>query len=273
MTINIISTLKKHLFLIFFLTPILIGCSPQNALAKSAPTKGFVQVLKTVNVEECVENTPCKIGSFGSIGSGGVIEHHNGFTLILTAAHVCKSNFSKETDNIIKKKSTTLIVRNWKNNYYPARVLKSSSNRSKDLCTIYIASPKEIMTKIRTTKKRLFLGQEVITMASPLGIYHPPTVPILSGRYSGMFTDKINSMVTIPSQPGSSGALVLNLDYEIVGVIYAVSPYMNHITLAVGKEATDKFVKDSIKIFKSESKLLPIPIQVLGDQDQIQHKP
>jgi len=224
------------------------------------PTKGFVQIIKTVKVDECVENTPCKTGSFSSIGSGGVIDHHNGFSLILTAAHVCKSNFSKETDKIIKKKTTHLTIRNWKDKYYPARILVSSVDKATDLCSIYITSPKEPMVKVNTTKEKIILGQELITMASPLGIFHPPTVPIFSGRYSGMFADGINSMVTIPSKPGSSGALVLNSNYDIVGVIFAVSQGMEHVTLMVGKRATDKFIKNSIKIFRSESSKLPIPV-------------
>ena len=106
------------------------------------------------------------------------------------------------------------------------------------------------MTKIKTTKKRLSLGQEVISMASPLGIYHPPTVPILSGRYSGMFADKLNAKVTHVKPHGALNNMAcedLNLSKILAETIYDIDKNLIYL-VPTGSKMEEAARKVDMKI-------------------------
>ena len=96
-------------------------------------------------------------------------------------------------------------------------------------------------------------------MAAPAGIYHPPTVPILEGRYSGPLPGGIAGIVTVPAKPGASGALILTEDYKILGLIFAVSINFEHVTLIVDYETTRDFIKLSLKALKATNSSQPGP--------------
>ena len=103
-------------------------------------------------------------------------------------------------------------------------------------------------------------GDRVLSLAAPAGIYHPPTVPILEGIYSGRIPGGNSSMVTLPAKGGASGALVLNRNFQIIGVIYAVSLQFGQVTISVDYLTTKSFIKESIHSFKSQDLQLPINV-------------
>ena len=141
-----------------------------------------------------------------------------------------------------------------------ANILFSSENPAIDLCSIYILSHNKPMPKIPISKKRPITGEEVVAMSAPLGIYHPPVVPLLQGRFSGDLPNSHTSIVTVPSEPGSSGAPVLNEDRQIIGVIYAVNSAFNHVTLSVKHSTVRDFVKYSLKVFRTKNMSTPIRV-------------
>ena len=260
LTISMPNLFKKIIFACIFslLSYSTSGCSVVKQNTYVTPTRGFVQVFSETNITECVPKSPCKIGPVRSVGSGGVIEHRNGLTLILTAAHVCDADFNANSRKTIAKYTTKLFVRIWTGEFAPAKILSSSKDSDLDLCTIYIRTPKAPLSKINLSPRAPVPGDRVTAMAAPAGIYHPPTVPILQGVYSGRIPDKKISMVTIPAQPGASGALILNEENGIVGVIIAVSLQFDHITLAVNYPETRKFVTNSRKIFRRNTLKVPV---------------
>ena len=140
----------------------------------------------------------------------------------------------------------------------PAYVLLSSNVKDIDLCTVYIATPKIKLEVLKPARVAPVVGQKVVAMSAPAGIYHPPTVPILQGRYSGPLPNGFSSIVTIPSKPGASGALVLNEEYRVVGVIYAVSISFEHVTLSVDYKTTRFFIKESLKMLKGTNMSSPM---------------
>ena len=269
MTINITNYVKKPFFITLFIICLMptTACSITSNKIVPAPTTGFVQIIKQTAIIECKENTPCVPGVFSSVGSGGVIGHHNGITAILTAAHVCGDSVGG-VDNMIVKQETRLLARIWDGSEIPAFVLYKSPNVELDLCTVYIATPKIEMQKIKVSKRAPVIGEEIVSMAAPAGIYHPPTVPILQGRYSGPLPNNISGIVTIPAKPGASGALVLTKQFKIIGVIYAVSVNFEHVTLAIDYLPTKRFINLSLEILKRDN---PETIRPLGTRPVLQH--
>ena len=81
-------------------------------------------------------------------------------------------------------------------------------------------------------------------MSAPAGIYHPPTVPILQGIYSGKMPDGKNSLSSIPAVGGSSGSPVLNERLELVGILFATHPAFTEISISSSFEELKKFMKE-----------------------------
>ena len=86
------------------------------------------------------------------------------------------------------------------------------------------------------------MGDKIYNIAAPVGIFHPPTVPIIDGIFSGNIPDTTSSMVTLPAIGGSSGSAILNEDMELVGILFATHPYFNVVTLSSNYSETMKFI-------------------------------
>ena len=83
--------------------------------------------------------------------------------------------------------------------------------------------------------------EEVFYMGAPWGVYHPPTVPIFKGTFSGKISDS-SSLFTVPGAPGASGSAIMTNNNKVVGVLFAVHPGLNHITIATDYKATLSFL-------------------------------
>ena len=89
-------------------------------------------------------------------------------------------------------------------------------------------------------------------LGAPFGVFHPPTVPIFKGIYSGVVSTT-SALATFPVAPGSSGGVVLNLSNKIVGVVYAVHPGLNQISMITNHQKTREFlikVKNRFRVKK-----------------------
>ena len=84
-------------------------------------------------------------------------------------------------------------------------------------------------------------------MSSPAGVFHPPTVPLLEGIYSGRVTTYNNSgLVTIPAVGGSSGSAVLNSNMNLVGLIYAAAVGFEHSSIMINLQEIRSFLKEGL---------------------------
>ena len=242
--------IKKATFFILFFALLLqsaCGCMPAHQNVDSHPkfkTKSFVQVFKTVHIEKCKEKSPCQVGDYTSTGSGGVVARGNGYSVILTARHVCETSFVPAVEKIILKKTRTIAIRTWNNQIIPAEVLYLSPHPNIDLCSLKV--PDLGVTPIRIAGKPPTVGEKVYSMSAPAGVYHPPAVPILSGFYSGLIEDNINALTSIPAMGGSSGSVVTDQNGRMVGVIYAAVRNFHHITLISGYDETKMFLRASM---------------------------
>ena len=231
---------------IFFLVFAFFGCNDSYAKQKVNP-ESFVKIYKHILIEECVENTKCVVGQFVMSGSGIAIHTMNSGTVILSAAHVCELDFNKKFAKNLKKFKIWLEVESHLNKRHKALLIDGTFNPGdvRDLCSIFV--PELKLKSVNIAKKAPVPGEEVMAMSAIAGVYHPPSVPMFKGIYSGLLPDKLNAMTTIHAMGGSSGSGVLNSRGELVGILFAVNSKVNHISLVSSWEQTALFAAQTLK--------------------------
>ena len=110
-----------------------------------------------------------------------------------------------------------------------------------DACALFV--PSLSGDKVHISKIAPTVGDRLLAMSAPAGIYHPPTVLLLDGIYSGTI-DASSSLVSIPAMGGSSGSGVLNSKLELVGILYAVNHKFRHATVITRYNATINFINN-----------------------------
>lgn len=226
---------------------------------KKFPTLSFVKIERIIDITECnkeIKNSSCIETKYKITGSGISIKKIGNDSLVLTAAHVCDLTPSPKLVKHVKKYSIELVGINTLNKSKKAKVVFGTFNDNDltDLCLLYI---KDLDTvPISLAPKEPEVGDFLFSIGSPMGVFHPPTVPILHGIYSGP-VDNINVLITVPAIGGSSGAGVLNDDKELVGIIFASVVNFNHISLASSFKTTMAFINRSLTEFnKNKSKFV-----------------
>jgi len=226
-----------------------LGCSSHiTTIVNPIPQKSFVKILKNVEIKKCHKKSKiCKPGAFASTGSGSVVFKDKKFSYILTAAHVCNTDIVKEALNEIKEFEISVYIVIHNKKIHEAKILHSNDLSSgADLCLLTVA-PLDI-TPLKLSIKEPVIGARLFCMAAPIGIYHPPTVPIFDGIYSGLMPDNINFLSTIPAAGGSSGAPVLNYKMELIGVLFATHPNFKHVSISSSHESTKNFLLKHLKL-------------------------
>ena len=251
----------KILFLLitcFFIFPS-CGLSKEKLITRP-PIHNFTKVFKEATVIKCFKKTKkCEEKKMYSTGSGLIIDLINGETTALSAGHVCSSEFQDaENDQVSIKFTETILVLDSSGSYHQAHVVlseqKDTSKNTADLCLLFIPTidNSQIKTRVSFSPRGPTIGEEVYYMGAPWGVYHPPTVPIFRGTYSGPVS-RVSSMVTAPVAPGSSGGVVLNKRNMAVGVVYAVHPSMNQISMISNYYLTKDFLIRAKKLLTNKN--------------------
>ena len=147
---------------------------------------------------------------------------------------------------MINSYNIKLKILDYQNRKVDAEIITMNDNipdKQLDLCILKIKGVRLPIVPVSRFSPKI--GDKVIAMAAPAGIYHPPIVPIFSGIYSGQI-DETTSLTTVPALGGSSGAAVLNERMEIIGVIYAVSIAINNVSLMTNHRETVEFIDKSM---------------------------
>jgi hypothetical protein len=238
------------ILVLFTFLPFLIACLPKNVHRLKPPIKSFVKIFRQVTVIEC-KDKKCPKTPWVSSGSGSVFNLSRNHTTVLTAGHMCEYDKKKLLNNVLKVKMEIFAL-DYQNVYHKAEIINfSSASGGPDLCIL--STPTITAPKLDFSHIQPELGDILITMSSPHGVYNPPMVPLFSGIFSGN-QGKSASVVTLPSGPGASGAPVLNNHNKIVGVIFAVNVLNSNITLITSYLSTLKFLKKTKLILGLKNK-------------------
>jgi S1-C subfamily serine protease len=238
-------TMRKGPLLIlflFFLNINTVCCHPFPYKYKF-PTKSFAKVLKIIEVKKCKKKSKvCFETQFASSGSAIAIAHHNEKTLFLTAAHVCNLPIPKEILQEAEIIKTSTIVQLSNAKYYKVQILSSTDIKKDGIDLCLLSTNKLNIDVVKIAKSIPMVGEPLYALSAPVGIYHPPTVPIFSGIFSGVIPGSRNSLTTIPAIGGSSGSAVLNRRMELVGILFATHPAFTHVSIMTSLDDTRAFV-------------------------------
>jgi S1-C subfamily serine protease len=186
----------------------------------------------------CLLKRCFKIGKTARyIGSGFVIKNVNNGSLVITAAHVCTS---KPTAFY-----TTFKLIDIGDKKYKARAL--TKDNANDICMLFAENLQRPPVKIATYKP--LPGSRIYNIGAPVGIFDRQMVPINEGFYNGEATNKWGldrvSVYTLPAAPGSSGSMVLNDKFELVGLIHSLLIKFPVISLGPAYDSLMDFIEDN----------------------------
>tara|TARA_B100000886_G_scaffold260597_1_gene185482 strand:+ start:11419 stop:12153 length:735 start_codon:yes stop_codon:yes gene_type:complete len=240
---------NKNIYLsliIFFL----YSCTttPVNSKIRNPPTKSFVKIYHTADIISCVDqkDPKCPVGVYTSMGSGMAINLIKGVMTVITAGHVCDVRPTDEIKNIVQ----TIKVFDHKTKFHqawPIMITHNDENGNADLCLLWVPT-----LKVKKIKFSIFgpkVGEELYYVGAPMGIYHPPTVPIFKGIFSGVIDDS-SSMITAPAAGGSSGSAVLNYRNEIVGIVWGTNLGFSNVSLMSNHKTFKMFLLNAKRYYQ-----------------------
>lgn len=220
------------------------------------PRHAFVQVQQSIELEGCgleeeTKQKKCQKATMKYVSSGAFVfrsEISQSTAYVLTAGHSCQNKIPKKQNvdgyKVINKGSSFKVI-DLSGAAYSATVVQINSRF--DLCLLQV---NDILTKpqiLKIAKKEPPRGQTVVNMAAPHGLFWSGSVLIFKGQFSG-FHHRGYSVYTIPTKPGSSGSPILNMNNELIGVIFAGYPMIENVGLSSPLMAIKVFLKKSISV-------------------------
>mgnify|MGYP000882962646 CR=1 FL=1 len=241
---------RKITFLLCLILFLVNGCVISSSYRgiKNPPAESFVKIFHSIKVSSCKDpnDVKCPVGEFFSMGSGMAINLIRDEMLVLTAGHVCDAKPTEAVKDFVQK---TKVVDHTGTSHDSWVVLSEFTNGEgqPDMCILWV--PTLSVDKINFSYKKPKVGQELYYIGAPMGVFHPPTVPIFRGIYSGPINAS-SSIITAPAAGGSSGSAVLNHENKIVGIIWGVKPGFHHVSLMTRYEASLSFLRRAASQFQ-----------------------
>ena len=234
------------------------GCWSMISKTKSVrhkfPVKSFVQISQETLWQGCeldkeTKKEKCQKAVMRASSSGAWVSHSevdNSISYVLTAGHSCKSTYKPPT-TIASVKVTHLgqkfTIIDFNGFKYSGSVV--ATEKTFDTCllsasNVYIKPP--ILRVAAEEPKR---GELFYNMAAPHGIVSPRMVLTFDGYFAG-YSPEGYAIYTIPTKPGSSGSAIVNIQNQLVGIIFAGYQSMENIGVASPLVAIKVFLKNSI---------------------------
>ena len=203
------------------------------------PATSFLFMESSVSVLSCV-GEHCKVTNKGTSGSGFVAAASDKGAIGITAGHVC-SQPAEDRPYWLKitteKSSLKATLSTGKS--ITAKVL--AVYEKEDLCVFLLKGV--YLPHIPVAYRAPQYGEEVHTLAAPLGIYEPTAVPIFTGRYFGIFREEGVAAYSIPTIFGSSGSPILDSRGRLVGVTSKAFPAFPQVALSPKFKTVQYLVK------------------------------
>tara|TARA_A100000172_G_C3020496_1_gene102922 strand:+ start:286 stop:1074 length:789 start_codon:yes stop_codon:yes gene_type:complete len=237
------------------------GCTMihNTSVIKEPPTDKFVKVYKTLTITKCFKEKQkdptkqCETKKFGRSGSGALVKVVKEYAVVLTSGHVCDSSheISKNDPTFSYNLEEEIMIQNYQNRFFSAKVViaELATQRSADLCSLVVMGLKGQDDDVKIETRAPKVGEDIYYMGAPLGIYHPPSVLLLRGIYSGQI-DKFVSITSLPSHGGSSGGAVMSVSNKIYGVVFAVHPNFKNSTLIINHSRVKNFLLRTQKMLE-----------------------
>jgi hypothetical protein len=255
----------KSIFLYIYFLLTFASCTVVNntSVIKDPPYTQFVKIYKNITVTRCLKDaiessaSNCETKSLSSTGSGAFVRLVKDISVVLTAGHVCDNfiKLPKEDKKYNYSLESSIVVQDHNSSFYNSKVIlseQSSKNpKHADLCSLVVdkKSKKDKDNGLTLETHPPKRGEDIYYMGAPMGIYHPPSVLLVKGVFSGKI-DKISSLTTAPAAPGSSGSSVLSLRNRIYGVLFAVHPSFNTASVITTYNKTKNFLARTKKILE-----------------------
>jgi S1-C subfamily serine protease len=228
--------MKKILFVLFL---ILSSCVNSSIHNKNVFFRGtFLKIEKKVTISACNPANPkqCLKKTYQSSASSFLIRNNGNKSYLLTAAHVCHTDYGRLhlLPNFQVKEDFYGINHEMKKFNYKVHKLDLKN----DLCLV--VSERIGSRPYRIAVRTPSLGRLIYNIAAPMGIYEKGVVPLFKGFYSGESYEK--SVYSLPAAGGSSGSPILNNDGEVIGVVSAVTREFNQIVISPTLKQIRRFV-------------------------------
>ncbi len=177
----------------------------------------------------------------GRQGTGVVIGHVKGETIVLTVGHICEvPQGVKKGDMLMRTIQSSFTVSN-SGGTHKLKAKPVRQDMSNDLCVMLVEGKIGRPVKMAGLPRR---QSKVMVVGGPIGMFGDGAAYVGEGRYIGSQKSENQelSFLSVAMASGGSGSGVYHRG-KLVGIVSAVSPRFNHGTVFVPMTVVKRFLE------------------------------
>lgn len=203
--------------------------------------------IMTLQFEEnfVTQTSEMKVKEMGPLGSGVVVRHRSGDTIIITAGHVCQTPEAyrnQETQQIALVIGDIFVITDARGGEHVAELIRFAE--SPDLCFLRVAG--HIGSVVKLADHNPPVGAKVVNVGFPEGIRWDIGMHVSDGFVFGY--DQAIEDVMMSSVPGIGGISGSGLFYNgrLVGIGTAVREKFHHSTYFVPISTVNEKLEEAL---------------------------